>query len=241
MYASYVLEFALCRTTTAILPSLFFGSSPKQRAPGRMYLFSWCQCQKLQAYRRQSTHTTTSPLSATSRWSAHTSEKYTQQTAPPFLALCSPIGAQDFFLDIHTLQLVAKVLTTSMLLDSIWLLLLGTCFFSFDVSFYIYAAYIGACMHVFTPEACIISFILFLWIRDWRSIWKRRSRYGLQKYLWSFFTLLIFPIYTDSSCRRKNSWYANLSGCFFVVSVGPVTATLVFYLNFWVVFYNSSS
>jgi hypothetical protein len=45
-------------------------------------------------------------------------------------------GSSGFFLDIHTLQLVAKVLTTSMLLDSIWLLLLGTCFFSFSHSIY---------------------------------------------------------------------------------------------------------
>ena len=64
---------------------------------------------------------------------------------------------------------------------------------SLSHSFYIYAAYVAsACMHVFTPDSCIISFILFLWIREWRSIWKRWSRYGLQKYLWTFFTLLIF-------------------------------------------------
>ncbi|OQU79894.1 hypothetical protein SORBI_3007G041900 [Sorghum bicolor] len=46
---------------------------------------------------------------------------------------------------------------------------------------------------IYTADSTIVSCIHCSWLlRDWRSIWKRWSRYGLQKYLWSFFTLLIF-------------------------------------------------
>jgi len=92
------------------VPSLFFGSSPKQRAPGRMYLFSWCQCQKLQAYlEKQRNGELIAGSSIPPRillpllCPLPLADQHTPKTqaAPPFLALCSPIAAQDIFIYIQ--------------------------------------------------------------------------------------------------------------------------------------------